>query len=70
MSSTRLEKRVTALEKELARLKNRMKGAGASEPWWQQIAGTFEQDPAYEKARKLGRQYRQSQRPNAPEKGK
>lgn len=60
MASTALSKRVAVLEAELATLKNKIDG---KELWWERIAGTFENDPIYEKAMKLGRQYRQSQRP-------
>jgi len=70
MSSTRLEKRVAALEEEVARLKSRIESTDASAPWWERIAGTFQKDPVYEKARKLGREYRESQRPDASRTGR
>ena len=60
MASVRIEQRVAALEKELARLRNKMEQIDVSIPWWERIAGTFQDDPAYEKAMKLGRQYRRS----------
>lgn len=63
MGPAQLEKRVEALEKELARLKNKVEGPDASKPWWERIAGTFQDDPVYEKAMRLGRQYRRSLRP-------
>lgn len=63
MASTKLEKRVAAVEEELAALKSKLE-AISTVPWWQRIAGTFEKDPVYEKAMKLGRQYRQSQKGN------
>ena len=65
MTPAQLEKRVAVLEAELAKLKRKVEGADASHPWWERIAGTFENDPIYEKAMKLGQQYRRSQRPDA-----
>jgi len=63
MTSAQLEKRVAVLEAELAKLKSKIEGPDASKPWWEQIAGTFQNDPVYEKAMKLGQQYRRSQQP-------
>lgn len=65
MNSLSLEKRLTALEGEVARLKSRLE---SREPWWERIAGTFADDPVYQEAMKLGRQYRQSQRPRSTRK--
>jgi hypothetical protein len=62
MASTTLEKRVAALEEELARLKSRFEGLETGMPWWERIAGTFQNDPVYAKAMRLGQQYRQSQK--------
>ncbi len=63
MSSSALEKRVAALEEELARLQRKIETAKLKRPWWECIAGTFEKDPVYEQAMKLGREYRQSLNP-------
>jgi hypothetical protein len=65
MTSGKLEKRVAALEAELASLKSKLEGLSPSQPWWERIAGTFENDPVYEKAMEMGRQYRRSLNPNA-----
>jgi hypothetical protein len=65
MTQAQLEERVAVLEAELAKLKSKVEGNDASKPWWEKIAGTFQDDPIYEKAMKLGRQYRQSQKPRA-----
>jgi hypothetical protein len=64
MSSTTLEKRVAALERELASLKSKVETAAPAKPWWEQIAGTFEKDPVYQRAMKMGREYRQSLNPS------
>ena len=70
MSSSELEKRVAALEEELAKLKTRLDTDNGAQPWWQRIAGTFENDAAYKKASKLGQQYRRSQHSADAEEGK
>jgi hypothetical protein len=63
MASSSLEQRVADLEAEVATLKRRLEKLDRTSPWWEQIAGTFENDPIYEKAMQLGREYRQSLRP-------
>jgi hypothetical protein len=59
-----LEERVTALEGEVARLKSKVEGepVGAI-PWSDKIAGSFANDPIYEEAMRLGREWRESFRP-------
>jgi len=54
---------VADLEAEVATLKRKLDNLDMITPWWEQIAGTFENDPIYEKAMQLGREYRQSLRP-------
>jgi hypothetical protein len=64
MASVKLEQRVAALEAELARLRQRLEGPPPhAKPWWERIAGTFADDPAYDRAMELGRKYRRSLRP-------
>jgi hypothetical protein len=62
-STSQLEQRVATLEAEVAKLKSQMEGMQTTQPWWEQIAGTFQHDPMYEEAMRLGRQYRRSLRP-------
>jgi hypothetical protein len=66
MASARLEERVAALEAEVAKLKRQLEERDLIAPWWEQIAGTFQNDPLYERAMRLGQQYRQSLRPKSP----
>jgi hypothetical protein len=66
MASARLEERVAALEAEVAKLKRKLEERDLIAPWWEQIAGTFQNDPLYERAMRLGQQYRQSLRPKSP----
>ena len=54
-SSSPLEQRVADLEVEVAALKRKLDNLDRTTPWWEQIAGTFENDPIYEKAMQLGR---------------
>ena len=63
MASASLEQRVTALEAEVAKLKSQLAERNLTKPWWEQIAGTFQNDSIYDQAMQLGRQYRQSLRP-------
>jgi hypothetical protein len=59
------EERISELEQEVEELRSKVEALEPSEPWWERIAGTFEKDPIYEKAMKLGREYRKAQRPGA-----
>ena len=60
-----LEQRVSDLEVEVNKLKRKINELATSQPWWEQIVGTFENDRIYDEAMKLGRHYRQSLRPKA-----
>jgi|RhiMetdeSRZDD1v2_1073273.scaffolds.fasta_scaffold1409875_2 hypothetical protein len=53
----------TSLERVGGKLKRKLEEQDTSTPWWEQIVGTFENDPIYDHAMRLGRQYRQSVRP-------
>lgn len=71
MDTTALLHRVEALEAEVARLRNQVdQKDDESMPWWKKIAGTFEGDPYYAEAMRLGRKYRDSLRPKARKKKK
>lgn len=64
MSTTTLEKRVRALEAEVARLRGKIEvHSSSTRPWWEEIGGAFANDPAFKEAMRLGRKYRQSLRP-------
>jgi hypothetical protein len=58
-----MEKRLAALETEVAELKKQIGGGKDVRPWWQQIAGAFRGDKGFLEAMKLGREYRESLRP-------
>jgi hypothetical protein len=62
----KLEERV-ALLAEVARLKNKVESNSFSQPWWERIAGTFADNPAYDEAMQLAWHYRDSLRLNSTE---
>ena len=57
-----LEERVALLEAEVDRLKRTIVNNSAPQPWWEKITGTFSDNPDYDEAMKLGREYRESLR--------
>ncbi|HMS39327.1 MAG TPA: hypothetical protein PKE69_03820 [Pyrinomonadaceae bacterium] len=63
MTNSELEKRIAVLESQFALLKSEVEKKNETKtPWWEQIAGTFADDPAYDEAMRLGREYRESQK--------
>ncbi len=64
MTNTELEKRITALEAEVALLKKEKAEQRNDNglPWWKQHLGIFADDPMHEEAMRLGREYRESQK--------
>jgi hypothetical protein len=62
MSNTEIEARLIALETEVALLKAQQQ-TSVETPWWEEILGSFADDPAYNEAMQLDRQYRESLRP-------
>jgi hypothetical protein len=67
MSTREIEKRLTAVEREIAHLKQERRSATGTHPVHalEKIHGTFENDAAFQEATRLGRNWRQSQRPHA-----
>ncbi len=63
MSQSKMELRITALERELEALKSKFeKIERDKEPWWKKRVGIFANDPAHEEAMRLGREWRKAQR--------
>ncbi|MBW4509078.1 MAG: hypothetical protein KME64_21545 [Scytonematopsis contorta HA4267-MV1] len=59
--SQQLETRVANLEKELAQIKETLaESLKKKEPWWLKVAGSFENDPTFDEAVRLGQEWRKS----------
>jgi hypothetical protein len=69
MTTPTLEERVATLEAEVERLKQRLADDGPQDtvPWWKRIAGRYKDDPHCDEAMRLGREYRESLRPEDDE---
>jgi hypothetical protein len=64
MAAPEIESRVTALEAKVEELQRHLKAvAPDTRPWWENVVGVFADDPAFEEAMRLGREYRESLRP-------
>jgi hypothetical protein len=62
MTTQQLEARLTTLEEEMAQI-NRlliMKDESPQIHWWEKIAGSFADDPDFDEAEHLGREWRKS----------
>lgn len=71
MAISSLKQRVEVLEKEVARLKEQLGAADKpTDPWLDKVWGAFANDPAFEEAMRLGREYRESLRPKSPRRKK
>lgn len=58
--SEQLEARVATLEAELAQLKHMLSGVLQKQvPWWLKVAGSFENDPTFDEAVRLGQEWHQ-----------
>ena len=58
-----LESRIVALEAKVAQLNPPPTNGAMGDEWVEKIYGAFADDPDYDKAMELGRQYRESLRP-------
>lgn len=67
MSTREIEKRLAIIEQEIAHLKAERRPPAQAHPIHalEKIHGTFENDEAFKEATRLGRKWRESQRPNA-----
>jgi hypothetical protein len=65
VSTEALDSRLTAVENELAELKQRLKTARSTNPsaWWEDMFASFAESDGFEEATRLGREYRESLRP-------
>ena len=68
MTATSVEERLATLETEVTHLKKRLEtGPPPALPWWEKIFGTFAGSEEHAEAMRLGREYRQSLRPEKDE---
>lgn len=62
-TTTELEERITTLEGDVAHLKLAARYSRLPQKrWWRKLLGKYENDPDFEEAMRLGREYRESQR--------
>ena len=65
MPTETLEGRLTAVEKELAEVKHLLAANKfqSATPWWERMFGSFAESEGFEEAVRLGKEYRESSRP-------
>jgi hypothetical protein len=60
MTTQQLEARLATLEAEMVQMKQILAAKAVPLPWWEKIAGSFADDPDFDEAERLGREWRQS----------
>ena len=61
--ATTIEERISRLEAEMEELRKAQPVLASEKPWWERVYGMFQDSPDFEEATRLGREYRESQRP-------
>ncbi len=66
-TATKLERRVTVLERELRKMRSELKTVRkvSRQPWWKRLAGRFKNDPLFDEIIEAGNAYRRSLTPRA-----
>jgi hypothetical protein len=65
MASETIEERLSDLEKRVHKIEDKFGNASnADPPWWRKIAGRFKNNPEFDEAMRLGKEYRESLRPS------
>jgi hypothetical protein len=66
-TATKLERRVTVLERELRKMRSELKAVRKTSqlPWWKRLAGRFKNDPLFDEIIEAGNAYRRSRTPRA-----
>ena len=61
-TATKLEQRVTVLERELRKMRSDLKAVrkASQQAWWKRLAGRFKNDPLFDQTIKAGKAYRRS----------
>ena len=64
MTSQQLEERLSSLEQKIVQIKSLIAKSGSPSPnkekWWHKIAGSAANDPTFDEAEQLGREWRRS----------
>ena len=61
MPTSTIEERLSILESEVNKLKvSFITNTEPIKPWWEEIVGVFANDPAFDEAIAIGREYRKS----------
>ncbi len=65
MAAPSLEERAAVLEAQIKQWNQEQTAAETAEgrPWWEKIVGIYQDDPAFDEAERLGREWRESSRP-------
>jgi hypothetical protein len=63
-----LSERIERVEEQVSKLSEQVSEASRSQEtaWWKTIVGVFQDDPEFDEAMRLGREYRESQRSTDP----
>ena len=67
MAAVTIEERVSKLEAKMAQLVGEQEYQKPKAAWWKKIVGVYKNDPEFEEAERLGREYRESLRPQDSE---
>jgi hypothetical protein len=62
-----LEVRVAQLEDKVAKLTGEATQNKPETPWWKRLVGVYKDDPEFDEAERLGREWRQSDSPKDDE---
>ena len=66
-TATKLEQRVTVLERELRKMRSELKSVRkvSQQPWWKRLAGRSKNDALFDEIIEAGNAYRRSLTPGA-----
>jgi hypothetical protein len=60
MTSQQIEEKILSIEKELAQVKQALAASQSEKPSWLNVVGSFENDPDFDEAVRLGQEWRKS----------
>ena len=67
MAATNLEERIAVLEDEMRAVQAQLHMVQETQqPWWERLAGMFENDPLFDEIVAAGQAYRRSLLPSSP----